>query len=93
MKVRIGLNLGEPHTLFRLHSAPRLTDREGQHLLGLGNAVADKFTLGAVPETWGEEETSALVRPTVLSAPGQDVEGTGIHMGQPPPHLAPSWQT
>lgn len=53
-------------------------------LLGLGNAVADKFTLGAVPETWGEEETSALVRPTVLSAPGQDVEGTGIHMGHPP---------
>lgn len=40
MKVRIGLNLGEPYTLFRLHSAPRLTDREGQHLPGLGNALS-----------------------------------------------------
>ena len=44
MKVRIGLNLGEPHTLFRLHSAPRLTDREGQHLLGLGNAPSPQHT-------------------------------------------------
>lgn len=54
-------------------------------LLGLGNAVADKFTLGAVPETCGEEETRVLVRPAALSAPGQDVEGTGIHVGHPQP--------
>ena len=32
-------------------------------LLGLGNAVADKFTLRAVPETCGGEETRVLVRP------------------------------
>jgi len=48
-------------------------------LLGLGNAVADKFTLGAVPETCGEEETRVPVRPAVLLP--QDVDGTGSTWG------------
>lgn len=60
-------------------------------LLGLGDAVADKLTLGAVPEACVEGDTRVLVRPAVLSAPGQDVAGTGIHtrhVPQPRPVMA-----
>ena len=42
----------EPHTLFRLHSAPRLTDREGL-LPGLGNAPSPPtYTQKNSPGGW-----------------------------------------
>lgn len=55
-------------------------------LLGLGDAVADKFTLGAVPETCRDGKQRVLGRPTVL---GPRIGGVGrppcpaVHRGRP----------
>lgn len=71
----VHLALEDRHLYFPFHA-----------LLGLGDAVADKFTLWAVPETCREETVRALGRPTVL---GPRIGSIGrapraaVHHGRP----------
>ena len=76
--VHLALEDGHPHFPFHV-------------LLGLGDAVADKFTLGAVPETCREEEERVLGRPTVCLPRARTWGGLGSRKGTL--RLTPSWQT